>query len=442
VDHDLLDDLFDGATVYVCNTAIPNFVKNFLPKLVNKIVLYSGDSDETLDLGYLGVTQILESDMITKWFPQNCVFEHPKVTHLPIGLDYHTLFMNEGHSWGPRMTPVEQEAQILSLKAPEERTIASYSNWHFHLKRGDRQEAYDRLPKDFMFYEPREVPRLETHKRMITYKYVASPYGGGPDCHRTWEALALGCIPIVKRCGLEKGLFDDMPVILVDDWSEVARGVEGTCLDKLYLDHWIGDKKKALQCLGMQAVVVIAHYNEDLSWVSKIKYEHIVYSKTLPDAANVRHQSVNKGNEASAYMQYIVDHFDTLPEYALFVHGHDTSWHHDGSIVDIINGVELSPYKSLNKYPTEKVDPRHPDVKGALRDFPLAFEFPPDVNTLHYDSCAMFCVSRDSIRRRPREFYERYLEYLWTTSTPNFYNGRVGEYTYRWMFKGYDCVGY
>lgn len=164
----------------------------------------------------------------------------------------------------------------------------------------------------------------------------------------------------------------------------------------------------------------------------------MVYSKTLPDGANVHHQPLNKGNEASAYMQYIVDHYDALPDYTLFVHGHETSWHHDGSIVDIINGVELSPYKSLNKYPTEKVNPDHPDVKGTLRDFPLAFEFPPDASTLHYDSCAMFCVSRDIIRRRPREFYERFLKYLWTTSTPNFYNSRVGEYTYRWMFTDGD----
>jgi hypothetical protein len=35
----------------------------------------------------------------------------------------------------------------------------------------------------------------------INYAFVASPYGGGPDCHRTWEALILGCIPIVKSSG-------------------------------------------------------------------------------------------------------------------------------------------------------------------------------------------------------------------------------------------------
>ena len=42
------------------------------------------------------------------------------------------------------------------------------------------------------------------------------------DCHRTWEALLLGCIPIVKRNALSP-LFDDLPVMVVDDWSTVNK---------------------------------------------------------------------------------------------------------------------------------------------------------------------------------------------------------------------------
>jgi hypothetical protein len=52
--------------------------------------------------------------------------------------------------------------------------------------------------------------------------FVVSPEGRGMDCSRTWEALALGCIPIVKRSPI-CGLFADLPVLIVDDWSEVRR---------------------------------------------------------------------------------------------------------------------------------------------------------------------------------------------------------------------------
>jgi hypothetical protein len=55
---------------------------------------------------------------------------------------------------------------------------------------------------------------------MIKYAFVISPHGNGLDCHRTWEALALGCIPIVKSSGIDR-LFDDLPVWIVQTWNEV-----------------------------------------------------------------------------------------------------------------------------------------------------------------------------------------------------------------------------
>jgi hypothetical protein len=65
--------------------------------------------------------------------------------------------------------------------------------------------------------------------------YCLSPRGAGIDCHRTWEALYLGCIPIVRRHDeltafsmdtddtrvFRKG--DGLPIMVVDDWAEVTR---------------------------------------------------------------------------------------------------------------------------------------------------------------------------------------------------------------------------
>jgi hypothetical protein len=57
---------------------------------------------------------------------------------------------------------------------------------------------------------------------MIQYTFVISPHGNGLDCHRTWEALVLGCIPIVKSSGLDP-LFEGLPVWIVSQWDEVTR---------------------------------------------------------------------------------------------------------------------------------------------------------------------------------------------------------------------------
>ena len=34
----------------------------------------------------------------------------------------------------------------------------------------------------------------------------------------------------------------------------------------------------------------------------------------------------NKGNEATPYLQYIIDNYDNLPETILFSHGHKCGW--------------------------------------------------------------------------------------------------------------------
>jgi hypothetical protein len=56
---------------------------------------------------------------------------------------------------------------------------------------------------------------------MAAHAFVASPHGNGLDCHRTWEALALGCIPIVKRSPIDK-VFQGLPVWIVGSWKEVT----------------------------------------------------------------------------------------------------------------------------------------------------------------------------------------------------------------------------
>lgn len=49
---------------------------------------------------------------------------------------------------------------------------------------------------------------------------MISPHGHGLDCHRTYEALCLGCIPIVKTSPLD-GLYRNMPILIVTSWRDL-----------------------------------------------------------------------------------------------------------------------------------------------------------------------------------------------------------------------------
>lgn len=85
---------------------------------------------------------------------------------------------------------------------------------------------------------------------MSEYAFIASPHGNGLDCHRTWEALCLGCIPIVKTSPLDP-LYDGMPVWIVNEWSDVTyQGMLDKIREykdpsyKLTLDYWVSRMKK------------------------------------------------------------------------------------------------------------------------------------------------------------------------------------------------------
>ncbi len=59
-------------------------------------------------------------------------------------------------------------------------------------------------------------------KKMRNSKFVISPTGRGLDCFRTWEALLVGAVPIVLNSSVSRRLYADMPVMIVDDYSELS----------------------------------------------------------------------------------------------------------------------------------------------------------------------------------------------------------------------------
>jgi hypothetical protein len=97
----------------------------------------------------------------------------------------------------------------------------------------DRYKAKDALDKvNFNVFQDKKILngdnwinneniREETWKNMVKYKWIISPHGNGLDCHRTYEAIALGCIPVVKSSSLDL-MYKDMPIIILNDWNEIS----------------------------------------------------------------------------------------------------------------------------------------------------------------------------------------------------------------------------
>ena len=261
-------DMKDGDTIYICSSALRDFTNRILPKIKTKFILLSGDSDASIPTNVDDAAskkptltpdefnQLINSNNLIIWYSQNLAFSpnvFPKLRHLPIGLDYHTVANNDMY-WGPRSSPKTQEELMIAIskQAPPlaERQPKAYTTFHFAIHRGTRRQAYDQIPKELVYYEPEHVLRMVSWKNQTKYAFVVSPQGEGMDCHRTWEALCLGCIPIMISTPLND-MFAGLPVLIVNSWSDVNSELlirthfeysrKEFCKDKLLLKYWLDD---------------------------------------------------------------------------------------------------------------------------------------------------------------------------------------------------------
>ena len=260
----------DGDVIYLCSMAVKYNI-GLLKSLKYKFILVTGDSDITCPNDMFAsmdeFAAFAENPRLIHWFSQNCyVRGHPKLTGIPIGMDYHTLLADNHHYWGTQTSPIDQEKWLKRIRAKSPpfsaRNMKCYDNFTCTNRLARRQFGADRLdaiakiPADLVYSEPNLVPRITSWKTQSEYTFVISPLGNGLDCHRTWEALLLGCIVIEKTSPIDY-LYKDLPVWIVHDWKNVYKEslVEKMAefkeketnsaflWEKLNLEYWIGQCK-------------------------------------------------------------------------------------------------------------------------------------------------------------------------------------------------------
>lgn len=254
----------DGDTVYIHCDKLKEFAKSMKDNPY-RYVLISGDGDltfpENLGMDYKG---FLENEKLLHMFVNNSSVSHEKLTLLPLGINYHTIKEGKQNDWGKQQGPAAQNGELSAvqggLKPFKERKRKCYGNFHFKKESdgpkkyaSDRDDAIAKLAKELIDYEEKFIPRSETWKKQGEYAFVVSPHGGGLDCHRQWEALCLGCIPIVKTSSID-AVYEKLPVLIVKDWSEVTQALLDSTveefskkefdMDRLLLSYWVNEINK------------------------------------------------------------------------------------------------------------------------------------------------------------------------------------------------------
>ena len=173
---------------------------------------------------------LLDDPKIIAWFVQN-IDRAPigKLIPIPIGI--------ANKCWEDGNT------DLFDMPLKKTRSIFCYLNYLVLPNRLDCTRHFQSIGVPFV----KRKSFAEYVKDLSESVFIVSPPGNGADCHRTWEALLMGCYPIVKSSRLNP-LYEGLPVVIVEDWREATdeflqeKYRELSCQtwprDKLYAPFW------------------------------------------------------------------------------------------------------------------------------------------------------------------------------------------------------------
>lgn len=197
-------------------------LKNRIPqitKLNKKFIIVSHNSDGHIQ--YEPATRWFDYQWkpeknIVNWFCQNVDVDEPTVTPLPISVENTYVFK-----------PEQKQQYMVDLRdAGLKKEIAVFICYNPETNPGERKpplKLFEDKPWATICSGYNNVDLYKPYfDKMARHQFVLCPEGNGMDTIRTWEALYLGCIPIVKPRVFTEWYAGRLPIIIVNDWKEVT----------------------------------------------------------------------------------------------------------------------------------------------------------------------------------------------------------------------------
>lgn len=237
------------------------FIKNVYPQINNYFVMIITGEDltiptqidprwqkkEQLNLIKQTYDLIINHPLLIHCYIENKDLNHNKTSSIPLGInprempnrniDYIEKYMHDIPKIKNRVL------KVICIHRP---------------RKGDR-ELINKLKINWInLIITEKYYRHDTwYKLLQKYSFIICAHGGGIDlCPKIWEALCVGCIPIIKHSTLDD-IYDEFPVIYVDSWEKDTITLEKlkkwineyskyfdnsdirkTWTNKLFLDYW------------------------------------------------------------------------------------------------------------------------------------------------------------------------------------------------------------
>jgi len=187
------------------------FKKKILPKIDYNFKLITHNADRSCPSGNL---DLLNDPRLIMWYGMNCDIQYnvnSKLQPIPIGI------ANEKWPHG------DKNILLNVINNSASKTKLCYSNFDVTTNPIRRPEIFKIIQtKTFVDIDNSKHNYNDYLTKLKTYKYVISPPGNSIDCHRIWEAIYLGTIPIVEKHSA-LNFFDDLPILFVDSFNNITQ---------------------------------------------------------------------------------------------------------------------------------------------------------------------------------------------------------------------------
>lgn len=239
--------------VFVEGALLEIYFKEYHNKIRHPYILITHNADHSCPRNFF---DYLNDPKIIIWFASNPDYTHKKLIPIPIGLSNrhwphsrynHSKINIKQNNFLRRKLNTQYLHKLLFRKS---RPYLLYVNFDWTTNPTIRKPIYNKFYEEAESYITKKQNRVydDYLEDIINSKFTLCPPGNGLDCHRMWEAMWLGSIPVMISTTLDP-LFEDLPVIIVKNWSQVSQKFLEDAFhkvlnkeykfEKLYLDYWI-----------------------------------------------------------------------------------------------------------------------------------------------------------------------------------------------------------
>ena len=227
---DIQNNQIQNNAIIVCMPNTINHLKYLLDKFTSPVTLLFTDHHTVgSDNSSNNNTKIADHEMVKHIYAGNWYDKpHSKVTQIPIGISNKDIYINKLspalEHFEKNMT-LNKDKPLRVLCNAHKRTYSKPRSGYIDDRKDMINQLKDSKVVDFCTekHEFSSLTLISCWKKHEQYAFELSPSGNGLDCHRTYEAIILNTIPIVRSNTLDPIYKQhDLPVVVVKEWNEVT----------------------------------------------------------------------------------------------------------------------------------------------------------------------------------------------------------------------------